>query len=58
MTRISGGDLREGKADFVDLGRALIADPNFPNKTMTENIADIRKCILCVRARSLLLNHL
>jgi 2,4-dienoyl-CoA reductase-like NADH-dependent reductase (Old Yellow Enzyme family)/thioredoxin reductase len=41
--------LRDGKADFIDLGRALIADPQFPNKTMAGNVADIRKCVLCAR---------
>jgi len=30
--------LRDGKADFIDLGRALIADPEFPNKAMTGNV--------------------
>lgn len=41
--------LRDGKADFIDLGRALIADPEFPNKTRDGKISEIRKCILCAR---------
>jgi 2,4-dienoyl-CoA reductase-like NADH-dependent reductase (Old Yellow Enzyme family)/thioredoxin reductase len=41
--------LREGKADFVDIGRGLLADPHFVNKTIEGRVADIRKCIACVR---------
>jgi 2,4-dienoyl-CoA reductase-like NADH-dependent reductase (Old Yellow Enzyme family)/thioredoxin reductase len=41
--------LRERKADFVDIGRGLLADPNFVNKTIEGRVADIRKCIACVR---------
>ena len=41
--------LREGKADFIDIGRGLLADPNFVKKTMEGRVADIRKCIACVR---------
>lgn len=41
--------LSAGKADFIDIGRGLIADPHFPNKAMAGNIAAIRKCILCGR---------
>lgn len=38
-----------GKADFIELGRPLVADPDFPNKAKAGNIVDIRKCILCSR---------
>ena len=41
--------LQEGKADFVNLGRALIADPEFPNKAKEGRASDIRKCIACCR---------
>jgi len=41
--------LREGKADFVGLGRTLIADPEFPNKAMAGKPEDICKCIACGR---------
>ena len=41
--------LRLGKADFVDMGRALIADPYFPGKAMAGKAGDIRKCIACQR---------
>lgn len=39
--------LREGTADFVALGRALIVDPQFPHKALTGKINDIRKCLGC-----------
>ncbi len=37
--------LVEGKADFVALGRALLADPEWPNKVQRKRIQDIRPCI-------------
>jgi 2,4-dienoyl-CoA reductase-like NADH-dependent reductase (Old Yellow Enzyme family)/thioredoxin reductase len=52
--RINDPDLADdiietGKADFVDLGRALIADPQFPLKAQKGDAAGIRPCIACVR---------
>ncbi|MFH1481506.1 MAG: FAD-dependent oxidoreductase, partial [Pseudomonadota bacterium] len=41
--------LKEGKADFVDMGRALIADPQLPVKAMEGRVKEIRKCIYCCR---------
>jgi 2,4-dienoyl-CoA reductase-like NADH-dependent reductase (Old Yellow Enzyme family)/thioredoxin reductase len=41
--------LKGGKADFIDLGRPLIADPEFPKKAMEGKAQEIRKCILCLR---------
>ncbi len=41
------GILREGKADFVALGRTLIADPEWPLKVMENRVEEIRKCISC-----------
>lgn len=41
------GILAEGKADFVALGRTLIADPEWPLKAMEGRTEDIRKCITC-----------
>lgn len=41
--------LRDGKADFVDLGRALIADPYFPRKVINGQVGDIRMCPACGR---------
>ncbi|MCD6300060.1 MAG: FAD-dependent oxidoreductase [Dehalococcoidales bacterium] len=37
--------LQEGKADFVALGRALLADPDWPNKVEKGRLEDIRPCI-------------
>ena len=39
--------LEAGKADFVALGRALIADPEWPNKALTNEEKSVRKCIGC-----------
>ena len=39
--------LQEGKADFVAMGRALLADPELPNKAREGRIDDIRRCIYC-----------
>jgi len=35
------------KADLVDLGRQMIADPYFPQKIADGRIDDIRECIAC-----------
>ena len=37
--------LKEGKADFVALGRALLADPEWPNKMRQGRLEDICPCI-------------
>lgn len=39
--------IKEGKADFVCLGRQLIADPEWPNKAKYGQVEDIRPCIRC-----------
>jgi len=39
--------LQEGKADFVALGRPLLADPDWPNKIREGRPEDIRPCIGC-----------
>ncbi len=41
--------LREGKADLVSMGRALLADPELPRKAMEERLEDIRPCIGCIQ---------
>ena len=41
--------LEDGKADFIGLARALIADPEFPNKAKEGRFAEIRHCIACCR---------
>lgn len=42
--------LREGKADFVALGRPLLADPQWPLKAQEGRLEDIRPCIGCHEA--------
>ena len=37
--------LQEGKADFIILGRALFADPEWPNKVKEGRLEDVRPCI-------------
>ncbi|MEW6622861.1 MAG: FAD-dependent oxidoreductase [Bacillota bacterium] len=39
--------LSEGKADFIAVGRTLIADPEWPLKVMEGRTEDLRKCITC-----------
>jgi 2,4-dienoyl-CoA reductase-like NADH-dependent reductase (Old Yellow Enzyme family)/thioredoxin reductase len=39
--------LREGKADFICIGRGLIAEPHWVNKAREGRTDDIRKCIAC-----------
>jgi 2,4-dienoyl-CoA reductase-like NADH-dependent reductase (Old Yellow Enzyme family) len=39
--------IREGAADFVRLGRALVADPHLPRKALSGRAVDIRPCIRC-----------
>lgn len=41
--------LREGRADLIAMGRALLADPALPNKTAHKKVQNIRKCIACNR---------
>jgi 2,4-dienoyl-CoA reductase-like NADH-dependent reductase (Old Yellow Enzyme family) len=37
--------LASGKADFVAMGRKLLADPDLPNKLATGEVEDVRPCI-------------
>ena len=41
--------LESGKADMIGLGRALLADPDWINKTKIGKGCDIRRCISCNR---------
>ena len=40
--------LAEGDADFVGLGRSLLADPEWPLKAAQGKVEDIRHCISCL----------
>lgn len=39
--------LADGHADLVGMARALIADPELPNKALQGEVEDIRNCIAC-----------
>ena len=39
--------LSVGKVDMIGVGRALLADPFFPEKSRTDNADDIRPCLRC-----------
>ncbi len=39
--------LETGKADFIGLGRALLADPEWPNKVLSHKEDEIITCIAC-----------
>ncbi len=41
------GLLQKGKADFVAIGSALIAEPDLPNKVASGEFDDIRPCLSC-----------
>jgi len=41
--------VRDGKADFVSMGRALIADPHLPEKAKEGRFEEIIPCISCNR---------
>lgn len=42
--------LNRGEADMVGMTRALICDPQMPNKSMTGNAENVRACIACNQA--------
>ena len=39
--------IKQGRADFVAMGRTLVADPHFPNKARQGRKEDIRPCLGC-----------
>lgn len=39
--------VEEGKADFIALGRPLLADPELPNKLREGRLEDVRWCLYC-----------
>lgn len=39
--------LKKGDADLIGLARALLADPDFVNKTAQGRVSEIRKCTAC-----------
>ena len=54
IAKINGPDLAEsalsgGKADFIGMARALVADPELPQKAAAGLVADIRSCNYCLQ---------
>ncbi|WXG43529.1 MAG: FAD-dependent oxidoreductase [Promethearchaeati archaeon SRVP18_Atabeyarchaeia-1] len=45
--RLAEEIVEKGHADLVSVGRALIADPEFPRKAMEHRLEEIRPCIAC-----------
>jgi 2,4-dienoyl-CoA reductase-like NADH-dependent reductase (Old Yellow Enzyme family)/thioredoxin reductase len=48
---VSGQIVDEGKADCIAIGKALLADPEFPNKMASGRLDDITPCIVCMGCR-------
>jgi NADPH-dependent 2,4-dienoyl-CoA reductase/sulfur reductase-like enzyme len=46
--------LQEGRADFIALGRTLIADPDWPRKAAEGRKGEVRRCISCNRCLRIL----
>lgn len=44
---IAEAAIRDGKIDAVVMGRAALADPEYPNKVLTGHTERIRPCIAC-----------
>ena len=45
--RLAEKILQEGDADFISMGRPLLADPDLPRKAMEGRLDDICPCIAC-----------
>lgn len=39
--------VRDGLVDIITLGRAMIADPDWPNKVRAGRVNDVRPCLAC-----------
>lgn len=39
--------LKSGRADYIALGRSLLADPDWPNKAQADQANRIRHCVAC-----------
>jgi 2,4-dienoyl-CoA reductase-like NADH-dependent reductase (Old Yellow Enzyme family)/thioredoxin reductase len=44
---VAAGIIMRQEADMVDLGRALIAEAEWPNKVAMNQVEDLRSCIAC-----------
>lgn len=47
---VAEGILEDGKADFIVMGRALLADPEVVHKMEEGRFSDIRRCLSCNQA--------
>jgi 2,4-dienoyl-CoA reductase (NADPH2) len=47
----------EGRADLVGMARALVADPDLPNKALNDQFYDINYCIACCRCLDTAMSH-
>ena len=52
--RFAESALQEGQADFISMGRTLIADPEWPRKAAEGKEGEIRRCISCNRCLRIL----
>ena len=52
--RVAGEILERGDADFVTLGRALHADPEWPRKVREGRASEICACVACLTCNDLL----
>jgi 2,4-dienoyl-CoA reductase-like NADH-dependent reductase (Old Yellow Enzyme family)/thioredoxin reductase len=46
---VAEGILQRGSADYCVMTRALMADPELPNKVLEDRLEDIRPCIACMQ---------
>jgi 2,4-dienoyl-CoA reductase-like NADH-dependent reductase (Old Yellow Enzyme family)/threonine dehydrogenase-like Zn-dependent dehydrogenase len=49
--------IQSGRADFIALGRALIADPMWPQKAKSQQFRDINRCTTCGYCTDRLRHH-
>ena len=47
--KLADSIIAAGRADLVGMARALVADPQLPNKALAGNFDDINYCIACCR---------
>lgn len=50
--------VREGKADLIAVGRGLLANPEFANKTFEGRTDEIRTCIGCCACFDTMMSHI
>ena len=55
---VAAGLVREGKADLIAVGRGLLADPEFANKTYDGRTDEIRTCIGCCVCFDTMMSHI